>query len=416
MKSLAIAITIAAIAAPLAEVHAADLASAAESFDFGILTGSAKSHSYGLAETTTVKFTVLGASKIWFAQMDYGGNYSVTSKVGDADAVSVGTGTVSTLGTVGNKKCTKSTLAEAITEGNITSVTYTGSEAALITVTGNQYLSRIWVEKYEAPSISITLDDFAASITKEFDLSSASTTATNTTTASLTGATGTPTIAYTSSHPAVATVESTSGVVTAVSIGTATITATATFEGAEAATKTYVVTVKKTTAVDNDVFDFRQALNSLSSSNSPTASFDLGVVSIEKMYYKSSQYGAWFSNGGKLNIKVTGACTIYVAQSNYSTTALTVSAVKTADASALEAKDVFAKIDTDNCLTIGDSTVTFTNQNAEGVYDGEASALSTATNKVVKFSYTGTDAATITFTGSDTSTYIPCIQVVKASE
>lgn len=291
--------------------------SVAESFDFGILTGSAKSHSYGLAGTTTVKFTVLGASKIWFAQMDYGGNYSVTSKVGDADAVSVGTGTVSTLGTVGNKKCTKSTLAEAITEGNITSVTYTGSEAALITVTGNQYLSRIWVEKYEAAAVEITASNFETAALV-LDLSGTKTD-TKTITASATGG-GNTTIAYTSSHPAVATVNSETGAVEAKAIGRTQIKATVTAEGAESVEKTYIITVKDTaTPTANYEVDFASA--NIYDATTVTNDVDLGVVYIKSgasngLAY-SSGHGATFKVGNNIALKVKAGSKIKLTNCKY---------------------------------------------------------------------------------------------------
>ena len=120
---------------------------AAEEFDFGILKGTAKYHgsSYGLIGNPTVTFSVLGPSKIYFAQMDYGSEFTVRAGATEL-------GKVTTEGTSingDNKKCTKTVLAEAIAEGHVDSVTYTGSGPAEITVTGSQYLSRIWVTEYQ---------------------------------------------------------------------------------------------------------------------------------------------------------------------------------------------------------------------------------------------------------------------------
>ena len=75
--------------------------------------------------------------------MDYGSEFTV--KVGETELGKVNT-------KVENKKCTKDVLSEAIAEGYVDSVIYKESGPATITVTGStgsQYLSRIWVTKYQ---------------------------------------------------------------------------------------------------------------------------------------------------------------------------------------------------------------------------------------------------------------------------
>lgn len=213
-------------------------ASAAESFDYGILTGSGKYHgaSYGL-NGGTINVQVVGPSRIYFAQMDFGGDVTVTSKVGTADATSVGTAT-----TKGSGKCTKTALADAIKEGYVSYVTYTGSDAATITLAASSYFGRFWVEKYEAAAVEITASDFSSK-TLTLDLNGTKTSNDQTITATVSD-NSTATIAYSSSHEGVATVDSSTGAVTAVGIGRSLITATVTATGAESVKKTYVVTVK----------------------------------------------------------------------------------------------------------------------------------------------------------------------------
>lgn len=208
-----------------------------ETFDYGILTGSGTTYHgpvYGLSRGT-INVQVVGPSRIYFAQMDYGGDVSVTTD----DGKQVGSATTKAGG-----KCTKTDLEEAIAEKYVSYVTYTESKAATITLNASSYFGRFWVIKYEASAVTITATDFN-STALSLDLNGTKT-GSNTITATVSN-NSPAAIVYSSSNPSVATVSS-SGEVTAAGIGRSLIKATVTATDAEPVEKTYVVTVKDSAA------------------------------------------------------------------------------------------------------------------------------------------------------------------------
>lgn len=286
---------------------------AAQSFDFGVLSGSAKYHgsSYGI-NSANLQLKVLGPSRIYFAQMDYGSDHTV--KNGE-DTI----GTASTKGTKGNGKCTKTTLEEAITEGNVSYVTYTGSDATTLSITGSQYLSRFWVVKYEAAAVTITASDFAAT-TLSLDLAGTTTNDSQTITASATGDVAT-TITYSSSKTGVATVDASTGAVTAVAIGRSLITATVSAEGAETVTKTYIVTVKDT-ATPSGTYTLDFASGNIFDGTTKANSIDLGIASLnagsKNAYaYNGTQHGIYFKQDNRVTLSVKAGSVITITNCAY---------------------------------------------------------------------------------------------------
>jgi len=253
-----------------------------------------------------LKLKVLGPSRIYFAQMDYGSDHTVKN----------GEETVGTASTLGSGKCSKTSLEDAITEGYVSYVTYTGSDATTLSITGSQYLSRFWVVKYEAAAVEITASDFA-SASATLDLNGTKT-GTQTVTASATGDIAT-TIAYSSSKPAVAAVDSATGEVTAVAIGRTVITATVSAEGAESVTKTYIVTVKNSaTPSGTYTLDFCNIFEGATISNS----VDLGIASLnagsKNAYgYNGTQHGITFKPDNRVTLSVKASSEITITNCAY---------------------------------------------------------------------------------------------------
>lgn len=278
-------------------------------FDYGVLSGSATYHgsSYGI-NSANLKLKVLGPSRIYFAQMDYGSDHTVKN----------GEDTIGVASTLGSGKCTKTSLEEAITEGYVSYVTYTGSDATTLSITGSQYLSRFWVAKYEAAAVEITASDFA-SANATLDLNG-STTITNTITASATGDVAT-TIAYSSSKTGVATVDASTGAVTAVAIGRSLITATVSAEGAEAVTKTYIVTVKDT-ATPSGTYTLDFASGNIFDATTKANSIDLGIASLnagsKNAYgYNGTQHGIFFKQDNRVTLSVKAGSVITITNCAY---------------------------------------------------------------------------------------------------
>ena len=278
-------------------------------FDYGVLSGSATYHgaSYGI-NSANLKLKVLGPSRIYFAQMDYGSDHTVKN----------GEETVGTASTLGSGKCSKTSLEEAIAEGYVSYVTYTGSDATTLSITGSQYLSRFWVAKYEAAAVEITASDFA-SASATLDLNGTKT-GTQTVTASATGGAAT-TIAYSSSKPAVATVDASTGAVTAVAIGRSLITATVSAEGAEAVTKTYIVTVKDT-ASPSGTYTLDFASGNIFDATTKANSIDLGIASLnagsKNAYgYNGTQHGITFKPDNRVILSVKAGSVITITNCAY---------------------------------------------------------------------------------------------------
>ena len=273
----------------------------AETFDYGVISGSAKYHgaTYGLTGNPSLSLKVVGPSRIYFAQMDYGSEFTV--KNGETEI-----GKATTLNS-GSKKCTKTELSEAISEGYVAFVTYTGTDAATLSITGKEYLSRFWVTKYEEPNVTITPTAFTTA-SKDFDLSATEKTFTQTTTATASNS-STVTIKYTSTVPAVATVNETSGLVTAVGIGKTEIKAICSATGAEDAEVKYTVNVKQTSPSESMDFDFR--------TNGISANVDYGVLNVSGGSYHGTRYGLQNVSGRTVTLKVKSGSIIYIGKENY---------------------------------------------------------------------------------------------------
>ncbi len=203
-------------------------------------------------------------------------------------------------------------------------------------------------EDLSAPALKLSTFETAE---KELDLNG-NTSVTQTVTATLENATGTPTVAYTSANASIATVNETTGAVTAVGMGSTTITATASFEGLESITRTYTIKVKDTSAVaDEYTIDFTKM--------SGTVAGDYGKFSTDGKYW--NEYGFVFSANGTLSVKVAGASKITLLNT-YANDAVTITpsvtpaggtfAPTTLTASKINAQDSETKVITPEEVTV----------------------------------------------------------------
>lgn len=145
------------------------------------------------------------------------------------------------------------------------------------------------------------------------------------------------------------------------------------------------------TISSNELLDLRTLLASCSTGGAASSGSE-GKVSYKSMYYKNSTYGAYFYNSSTLSFTVGGACTVYVANDQYSRTSLTVSAVNSEG----------TEIDTSlfSTTTVEKTSATLS---GDSLTDENSSS----------FQYTGTEEATITLsvTGNSGTVYVPAIYV-----
>ena len=342
----------------------------ADNFDFGILTGTAyyKNTTYGLYHKPVVNIKVAGPSKIYVPTLDYGFNGTV--KVVDGD-------TLSDNFTTTGAKNTASTLEAAIEAGTVKSVIYAGAEPAVIKFEGDSssYLPLIWVVPYEAPSVSVSVDAFAES-SKSIDLAAGDKSVTQTTTGSASDGSEV-TVVYSSSKPDVATVDSSTGVVTGVSIGQTVITATVSKEGCEDAITTYTVLVKDT---GTPTTGYKVDFNSGNIFTEYGKTLDFGLLKInpgtKNAYGLNNGHGAMFKDGNSVELKVPANATVKVAGCQYNN-------------------------DTSITATVSAGSVT-----PDSAVDMKGTACTSTTD------FTVTEACTITLAFTGSTTYVATIEVV----
>lgn len=215
---------------------------------------------------------------------------------------------------------TSVTTAEVGACGDLLTWTYGGTEAGTVVFTfkGTTYVHGVKVEKYEASGIEITAGDFPQTeITLDLGSGSAST-SDQTISANVSDGSA-ATIAYASSKPSVATVDATSGVVTAVGIGRSVITATVTANKAESVTKTYMVTVKNTATPSGEyTLDFRAIFESVTINNK----VDFGIASLNAgskngYGFNGTQHGITYKQDNRVTLTVKGGSVITITQCGY---------------------------------------------------------------------------------------------------
>ena len=179
-------------------------------------------------------------------------------------------------------------------------------------------------------------------------------------------------VSYASSDTSVATVDASTGEVTAVAIGVATITAT---ESTTAKTATYSLVVKDTTAV-KDTYEITLT-TAAKSTNKTKKNYDFGLFSVTNGAWNDGTHGWVFEDGSTITFRVNGASTITLGSCNFNS-----SATSTATAAA-------------------------------GTYS-ESQAVLQSCSSSYTFTYSASDAADITITFSGT-TYVPYVKVASAS-
>ena len=295
-------------------VHVSDSGSPAESYsiDFANTTGSAgdygifatvsksggsagyhNEHGWRMASGDTMSVKVAGASVIKLGKCQYGCSLPTADNA---------TATATTTGDA-PKSCGSETM----------DFVYSGTDAATVTFTfsGQAYIHSVSVEPYVAPTNTIT-----ANFEKEevvIDMKD-STIGGQTVVASATE--GSPSVKYSSSDISVATVDSDTGVVTAIGLGKTTITATITCENADAVVKTYIIKVVNTEAVVS-TYTF-----TLDGSETIASKEDDSVTLTSSGISAHGSYGATTKNG-TLTFDVKGNCVINV-YPNYPVTGITV--------------------------------------------------------------------------------------------
>ena len=193
-----------------------------------------------------------------------------------------------------------------------------------------------------------------------------------TNTLSITGANASDaSVSYESSDTSVATVDASTGEVTAMAIGVATITAT---ESTTAKSAMYSLVVKDTTAQSDS---YKITLTTAAKSASSTGNYDFGLFSVKNGKWNDGTHGWAFSNESTITFHVNGASTITLGSCSYNS-----SATSTATAAA-------------------------------GTYS-ESKAVLKSCSSSYTFTYSASDAADITITFSGT-TYVPYVEVASAS-
>lgn len=171
-------------------------------------------------------------------------------------------------------------------------------------------------------------------------------------------------------------------------------TVTFTFGGTVYLSKITVTSASYSKVISSDeLLDLRTLFASLPTTGSSSTGSE-GKVSYSAMYYKDSTHGANFYKTSSLSFTVSGACTVYVANNQYSTTTFAVSGVDASNnaVSSFSTTTVDAKAAGN---TLGSSVTELTSENS------------------ASFNYTGMEECTITLSLTDTAkqAYLPAIYV-----
>lgn len=150
------------------------------------------------------------------------------------------------------------------------------------------------------PSYTTDVNAFAASQVY-LDLNGTKTT-TKTTTATCSDASQTVTVSYSSETPSVATVNATTGAVTALKVGATRIIATDSLLGN---TADYLIVVKNSAAVEDSY-----KINFTQIAGVPNGDYDFGQFSVAAAQSKDATHGFQFNAGSSLTIHVNGNSTI----------------------------------------------------------------------------------------------------------
>ena len=228
---------------------------------------------------------------------------------------------------------------------------------------GDRYIKAIKITKdssihHEPVSATLTIGDFAES-TKTLDLNG-TTTCTQETTASASDGSEV-TLKYTSSKTAVATVDETTGEVTALSIGQTTITATAYKDGCDNVTQTYTVLVKNTAEpTEGYTVDFNSGNIFTTYGNT----LDFGILKInpgtKNAYGLNNVHGATFKDGNSVELKVPAGATVKVQDCKYNNATTITATVDSGSVTPIDAQTMTgsANSGTKTCETTTDFTVT----------------------------------------------------------
>ena len=263
---------------------------------------------------------------------------------------------------------------------------YKGENAATVTFTfaGQAYIHSLSVEPYVAPSVTLNVEPFAET-SKSIDLAGSEKTFTQTTTGSASDGSAV-TVVYSSSKPAVATVDSSTGVVTAVSIGQTVITATVSKDGCQDAIATYNVLVKDT---GEPVAGYTVDFNSGNIFTAYGNTLDFGLLKInpgtQNAYGLNNGHGATFKDGNSVELKVPAGATVKVAGCNYN------------NATSITATVSAGSVTPDTAVTL------------TGSANGGTSTCDTTAD------FTVTEACTITLAFTGSTTYVAKIEVVVSN-
>ncbi len=408
------------------------------------LTADGKGHGYAVAADSTVTIHVAGITQIDVLGCQYGNGAAFTAAVGDTTLATVSSCNASTDGGVGatfyytsdeeadivitfsgagwvhgikvtaldsftfvssisisgesevtEGKTITLTASVSPEEAVVTAVSWSSSNDDYATVDSDGVVTGV-----SAGNVTITAtatDGSGVTATKEItvnaqtvDISIAY--ATNSYTLDLNGsASGTneltvsgdnasdASVSYESSDSTVATVNASTGEVTAVAIGIATITAT---ESATAKTATYSLIVKDTTAENS----YSVAFTTLSSVTS-SGTYDFGKFSTSSAKFHSANYGWIWGANGTLSVSVTGSAVITLYNS-YSASGCSISVASS-----------------DTTGTLSASTLTA----SSGDHKSSPEELS------VTYTAGDSGAATITFTMGSGNQYFSKVAVTDAS-
>ena len=236
--------------------------------------------------------------------------------------------------------------------------------------TTDRYWAYITVTDYEPPAGGTLSVASFETTNVELDLNG-TTSYKQTTTATLTGADGTPTITYSSSNEDTITVNATTGEVTAVGMGEAEVTATASFGDLIPVTKSYKVTVKDTGDTEDAYeIDLTKVHGSAG---------DYGKFSVVSGYDHNQGHGWAFNNGNTLSVKVNGSSKVSLGGCQYSNGAMPT-------------------------VKVGEVPLTTT---------ATTTQVGSGCKDMVTWTYAGTEAGTVTFTFGGGTTYVHSVKVEK---
>ena len=317
-----------------------------------------------MAPGDTISVKVAGPSVIKFGKCEYGCSLP-TSETAEPTATTNGN-------SASSKNCDKETMDFVYKGENAATVTFTFAEQA--------YIHSVSVAPYVAPSVTLQATAFStSSITLDLN---GITSSTQTTSGSASDGSSV-TVVYSSSKPAVATVDSSTGTVNALSIGQTTISATVSKEGCENAVVSYNVLVKDTA---EPTAGYTVDFNSGNIFTVYGNTLDFGKLKInpgnKNAYGLNKGHGATFKDGNSVELKVPANATVKVAGCQYNNNTSITATVSSGSVTP-------------------DSAVSMT-----GSGNGGTSSCSTTAD----FSVTEACTLTLSFTGS--TTYVATIDVV----